>query len=126
MSYSSRASRSPGLTSMDLDRKLVPLDAQAHRRAEDPLGAPGSVERHRRGPVLQPHGAQQAGDAQHVVGVVVGEEDFCEGEPDPVAHHLALGALAAVEEDRLAFALHGQAGDVAVDGGTWRRRCRGR
>ena len=117
MSYSSRRSRSPGPDLHHLDRKLVALDAQAHRGAENPLGAARPVERDRDGPVLQPHRAEQAGDAQHVVGVIVGEEHFGEGEPDAVPHHLALGALAAVEEDRLPFALHRQPRDVPVDGG---------
>ena len=62
-------------------------------------GAPGPVERHRRGAVLQPHRPEQAGDAEHVVGVIVGEEDLAKGEAHAVAHHLALVALAAVEED---------------------------
>jgi hypothetical protein len=48
----------------------------------------------------------------------MGEEDVPEGEAHPVAHHLALGALAAVEQEHLPLALHGKAGDVPVDGGT--------
>ena len=66
--------------------------------------------------ILEPHGPEQAGDAEDVVRVVVGEEDLGEGKADPVPHHLPLVALAAVEEDRLPLALHGKPGDVAVHG----------
>ena len=76
----------------------------------------GAVERDRRRAVLESHRPEQAGDAEDVVRVIVGEEDLGEGEADPVPHHLPLGALAAVEEDRLPLALHGEAGDVAVHG----------
>ena len=102
----------------DLDRKLVRSMPTVSMPPEDPLRAPRAVEHHRRGAVLQAHGPEQAGDAEDVVGVIVGEEDLAEGEADPVPHHLPLGALAAVEEDRLAFALQRETGDVAVDGGT--------
>ena len=47
------------------------------------------------------------------------EEDLGEREPHSVAHHLALIALAAVEEQRLPFALYGEPGDVPVN----RRGC---
>ena len=101
----------------DLDRKLVALDAERDRGAEHPLRAPRAVERDRRGPVLQSHRPQQPGDAEDVIRVIVGEEDLGEGEAHPVPHHLPLVALAAVEEDRLPFALDREPGDVAVDGG---------
>ena len=116
MSYCSRREPVAGLHLADLDRELVALDAERDRRAEDALRAPGSVEGDRRGAVLEPHGPEQPGDAEDVVRVVVGEEDLGEGEADPVPHHLPLVALAAVEEDRLPFALHGEPGDVAVHG----------
>jgi hypothetical protein len=51
-----------------------------------------------------------------MIGVIMGEEDIPEGKPDPVPHHLALVAFAAIEEQRLAFALHREPGHVAVDG----------
>ena len=47
----------------------------------------------------------------------VGEEDVPEGKAHSVAHHLALGPFAAVEQHRLALALNRDGGDVAVDGG---------
>ena len=52
-----------------------------------------------------------------MVGVVVGEEDLPKGEAHPVAHHLALGPLAAIEQHRLPFAGQREGGDVAVEGG---------
>src|SRR5690606_13923515 len=67
--------------------------------------------------VEQPEGAEQADDAEEVVGVEVGEEDVAEGEAHAVAHHLALGALAAVEQQGLPLAGEREGGDVAVDGG---------
>ena len=76
----------------------------------------GPYSDHRRGPILQSHGPEQAGDAEDVIRVIVGEEDLREGEPHPVPHHLPLVPLPAVEEDRLAFALKRETGDVAVDG----------
>ena len=85
--------------------------------AEHPLGAPGTVERHRRGAIHQPQRPEEPGDAEEMVGVIVSEEDLGEGEADAVAHHLPLTALAAVEEDRLALAVHRQPGDVAVHRG---------
>jgi hypothetical protein len=100
----------------DLDRKLVALDAEVDRGAEHAGGAAGAVQRHRRRPVLKSHGPEEPGDAEQVVGVVVAEEDFGEGEADGVPHHLPLVALPAVEEDGLPFALDGQPGDVAIDG----------
>ena len=58
------------------------------------------------------------GDPEHVVGVVVTEEDLPEGKPDAIAHHLALVPFPAVEEKRLTFTLDRQAGNVPVDGGS--------
>src|SRR5256885_6751695 len=47
------------------------------------------------------------------------EEDLRQRKAHPVAHHLALGALAALEQQSLAFAHEGHRGDVALDG--WSR-----
>jgi hypothetical protein len=52
-----------------------------------------------------------------VVGVVVGEKDLAKRETHAVTHHLALIALAAVEQDGFTFALHSETGHVAIDGG---------
>src|ERR1043166_9171540 len=48
-----------------------------------------------------------------MVGVVVGEEQLAEGKAHSVAHHLALGSLAAVEEQHLPLALDRKGRDVA-------------
>src|SRR5438046_4864126 len=50
------------------------------------------------------------------------EEDLRQRKAHPVAHHLALGALTTLEQQRLAFAHEGHGGDVALD--SW-SRCRG-
>ena len=46
----------------------------------------------------------------------VREEDVVDVEGDSVAHHLALGAFAAVEEKRFSFAEKSDGGDVPFDG----------
>ena len=51
-----------------------------------------------------------------MVGVKMGEKDLPQCERSAIAHHLALGALPALEQQRLAFALQGERGDVAFDG----------
>src|SRR5437773_2245116 len=50
------------------------------------------------------------------------EENLRQRKAHPVAHHLALGALTTLEQERLAFAREGHGGDVALD--SW-SRCRG-
>jgi hypothetical protein len=50
-----------------------------------------------------------------MIGVEMREEDFFEREAHPVAHHLALGAFAAFEQQRLAFTVNGEATDVPFD-----------
>ncbi len=79
--------------------------------------AGGSPEAERFGARLELHRANETNDAEDVVGVEVREEDVAEDEGDPVAHHLALGAFAAIEEERFAFANEGDGRDVAFDGG---------
>src|SRR5713226_6531148 len=49
-----------------------------------------------------------------MVGVKMREEDLRQREAHPVAHHLALGALAALEQQRFAFADKRHRGDVAL------------
>ena len=101
----------------DLDGELVALDAEVDREIENAGGAPGAVQSHGCRAVLQPHGAEEPGDAQHVIGVIVSKEDLGKGEPDAVPHHLSLGALATVEEDHLPFPSHGERRHVPVDRG---------
>src|SRR5258706_2469718 len=74
------------------------------------------------GAALQPERAYQTDHAEEVVGVEVREEDLVERERHAVAHHLALGAFAAVHEKRLTLAGDRQTGNVAFDGGARSRR----
>src|SRR5207249_11448658 len=52
-----------------------------------------------------------------MIGVKMRKEDLRQRKAHPVTHHLALGALAAFEQQRLAFAHQGHRGDVALHGG---------
>src|SRR6266550_6249345 len=74
------------------------------------------------GAALQPERAHQADHAEEVVGVEMREEDFVERERHAVAHHLALSALTAVDEKRLALAHDGEPRNVAFHGGAGGRR----
>src|SRR2546430_11192771 len=52
-----------------------------------------------------------------MISVKMREENLGQREAHPVAHHLALGALAALEQERLALAHQRHRGDVAFHGG---------
>src|SRR5213595_1603848 len=52
-----------------------------------------------------------------MVGVKMREEDLGQRKTHPVAHHLALRALAALEQERLTLADQRHRGDVAFHGG---------
>ena len=101
----------------DLERKGEPLDAEAVGALEERVKPRRAPEAKRFGARLQRERAQQAEDAEDVIGVVVREEEVVERERDAVAHHLALGALAAVDEQRFALADEGERRDAALDGG---------
>ena len=51
---------------------------------------------------------------EDMVAVKVGDEQLAEGKSDPVPHHLALGALPAIEEEDFTLAMEGLGGDVPV------------
>ena len=74
------------------------------------------------GATLQRHRAHQPDHAEQVVGVHVREEDVLERERHAVAHHLPLRAFAAVEHQRLAFAMDRERRHVAFDRGPRRGR----
>ena len=99
----------------DLDGKGDPFDAELHGRAQDFLGAFGTVQQERLGPPLKPERSDQSDDAQKMIGMKVGEEDLGKREADPVAHHLALGPLTALEQQRLTLSVNGEATDVPFD-----------
>ena len=66
----------------------------------------GGVNRERGVALLEVPGLNQAGNPEHVVAVEVGEQQVVHVEAGAEAHHLALGAFAAVEEEPLALAVH--------------------
>ena len=101
----------------DFDRELVPLDPQRDRGAQDTLCPTRTVESHRVRAILETHRSQETGQTQHVIGVIVGEEDFGEGEPNTVPHHLALAAFSTVEQNGFALTLHRDPGHVPVHRG---------
>jgi hypothetical protein len=68
------------------------------------------------GAPLERHGPHQSDHAEHMVRVKVCEEDVAQREGDAVAHHLPLGAFAAIDQQRLALAHEGDRRDVALDG----------
>src|SRR5687768_10408869 len=57
-----------------------------------------------------------------MVGMGVRKEEVAKGERDPVAHHLALGSLPAVDEQGLALPNDSEGADATFDG---RARCGG-
>src|SRR2546422_9727813 len=71
---------------------------------------------------LKSERADQPDHAEKVIRVEIGKEDLGQREAHAVAHHLALRALAALEEQRLAFAHEGDTGDIPFHGGPGRRR----
>src|SRR5207247_4435374 len=102
-----------------LDLKRDSLDPELDRLAEQLLCATRTVQRDRLGSGLQPERADQPDHAEEVVGVEMGEEDIREREAHPVAQHLALRPLAALEQQGLSLAHESEGGDVALD----RRPC---
>src|SRR5438132_8916650 len=106
-----------GLHFGDFDGEWDPLDAELHRGAQYLLRSFGAIQKKRLRPPLQAERPDQSDDTEKMIGVKVGEEDFRQRKAHPVAHHLALGAFTTLEEQRLALAMNGEAGDVALDGG---------
>jgi hypothetical protein len=89
----------------DLDGKGGALEAEALHAFEDSGGPLGSPETEGLGAALKGHGSDQTDHTEQVIGVHVCKEDVLERERDPVSHHLTLSAFAAVEHQRLAFAV---------------------
>src|SRR5690348_4509769 len=99
-----------------------PLHAQPQRALEQLLRALRAIQRHRVGARLQPQRPDQPDHAEKMIGVKVREEDLGQRKAHPVAHHLALGAFATLEEEGLPFANHGDSGHVSLYGGAGGRR----
>ncbi len=66
---------------------------------------------------MQRQRAQQPDQPVIVIAVEVREEDVAEIEGDPVAHHLPLGALAAIDQHRRTLADDRERRDAALHGG---------
>ena len=101
----------------DLDGERDTIDAEVDRFTERRFGPERPEQAQRLGAILQLHGSDEPRDPEEVVSVHVADEDRNDPEAGPVAHHLALGALAAVEQKEVALALHGQTTDVAAHRG---------
>src|SRR4029077_3598127 len=111
-----------GLHFGDFDGEWNSLDAELHRGAQYLLRSFGAVQKQRLRPPLQTERPDQSDDTEKMIGVKGGEKDFRQRKAHPVAHHLALRAFPTLEEQRLALAMNGEAGDVALDGGPGGRR----
>ncbi len=86
---------------------------QAHQRPQ-----PGrAADRQRDVAAAEVERLEHAGQAQPVVGVKVGEEDLGEVGQSDGAHELALGPLAAVEQDPVTAAADQDRGQAAAGGG---------
>ena len=97
----------------DLDRKGVAIDAQMDRRFQERGRRGRAEELERRLAALHAQRPEKAQQPEVVVGVKMREEDRVHREPGAVAHHLALAALAAVEQQELAGAPHRQAREIS-------------
>lgn len=93
---------------VDVDGKRGTLEAESLHAFENSGGAFWTPESQWVGPTLKRHRANQSDDAEQVIGVHVSKEDVLEGERDAVPHHLTLGAFAAIEHQRFAFAVDGE------------------
>ena len=106
----------PGLEALDVNGKGKPLHAEAHRRAQRRSGPGRAVDVHALFPALKSHRPEQPRQAEEVVGVAVRDEDAGKREAGAEPHDLTLGSLAAVPQDRLAFALDRDPRHIAADG----------
>src|SRR5437867_11628695 len=106
-----------GLDLPDVDLERDPLDPELDRLTEHLLRAAGTVQRHGFSARLEAEGADQPDYAEKMIGMKVREEDLGQRKAHPVAHHLALGALAALEEQGLTFAHESESANVPLDGG---------
>src|SRR5207248_4593201 len=103
------------LDDFDLERNA--LHPELNRLAEYLLSPPRPIQPHRLGARLQPQRANQSDHAKEVVRVKMREEDLRQRKAHPVTHHLALGALAALEQESLAFAYQSHSRHIALYGG---------
>src|SRR2546430_17251132 len=107
---------------LDLDVEGNALHPQLQRLREQLLRPLRPIQPHRLGPRLQPERPNQPDHPEKMIGMKMREEDLRQRKAHPVAHHLALRALAALEQESLAFADKRHRGDVALDGWPGGRR----
>src|SRR5205809_1897024 len=115
------ASRIPnhltGLDFADLDFELCSLHPELDRLAKHLLRPLRPIQPHRLGARLQPERPDQPDHPKKMIGMKMREEDLGQRKAHPVAHHLALGALTALEQQSLPFADEGDTGDIPFYGG---------
>ena len=82
-----------------------PLRAQVNQHFEGCPTAGWAVHLERLLAALEAQRSQESRDTEEVVRVHMRDEDRVHGEPRPIAHHLALRALTAVEQHKIALPL---------------------
>jgi hypothetical protein len=102
---------------LDVDRKGETVGTERFASLEEAHRTARAPAAHRLRAALQGERAQQPDHAEKVIEVKVREKNVVEGEGDAIAHHLPLGTLAAIEEERFPFADHGNGGHTALHGG---------
>src|SRR5947209_884734 len=100
---------------LDLDLERHPLHAELNRLAKDLLPSLRAVQPHGVRTRLETERTDQPDHAEKMVRVEMREENLGQSKAHPVAHHLALGALAALEQKSLALAHQGHRRDIALD-----------
>ena len=111
-------------TSAHLERRVARSAARAPRTAARSPAGPYTVSGALA--LAQAERLEHPRQPEHVVGVEVGEEDLLELDQPDRAHELALGALAAVEQQPVAAAPHERARAGRAARWAPSRRCRGR
>src|SRR5262245_39861654 len=99
----------------DLDGERGSLEAERLGAAQHTARATGPPQSKPFRAALQRHRAHQSDHAEQMIRVKVRKEDVFERKRDSVAHHLPLRAFAAIEHQRLAFAMHCERRHIALD-----------
>src|SRR5439155_6410023 len=87
----------PRLHLDDVDVEGHSLHPELNRLAKDLLRSLRAIQPHGIGSRLEPERTDQPDHAEKMVRVEMREENLGQSKAHPVAHHLALGALAALE-----------------------------
>jgi hypothetical protein len=105
----------------ELHAEREPADHRLEQRVHAPQAA-RPVDRERALALAEREGLQHPRQAEHVVGVEVGDEQLLELDQADRAHELPLRALAAVEQQPVAAAPHEGGGQPAPRAGRGARR----